>query len=252
MNARRYVLSLLVLWVGCGGDDEEKARTPAEFCAEWAEAACSPETVSACQAADAATCRKSQALACIRLVPESYSDEMGDACIAAVKAAYADGDLRGEELATVGRLSGPCASIIRGPKAKGESCSSTTECQASGGLTCVRKSDSAKGTCQVAEEVAGGRDCEAAQKTCAAGFYCDGENCLEAKDVGESCKIPEECGPDRFCSDDGECEAGRKTGAECTADDQCNTGICLDYEGKMVCTDRIVLTRSEPACNDLR
>lgn len=252
MNARYHVFGLLVLALGCGcRDDEDKPRTPSEFCSDWAEAACSAETVSACQADGVESCRKSQALACKGFVPDSFSDEMGDACIAAVKAAYADGDLRGDELKTVGRLSGPCAAIIRGPKVKGEACSTTSACAAAA-HTCVRKSDQTLGTCQIAEEVAGGRDCSAAQKTCGIGFYCDGDNCVEAKDVGESCTIPEQCGSGNFCSDAGKCEAGRKIGSECSSDEECSNGVCLEYDGEMTCADRIVLSRSEPVCQDLR
>jgi hypothetical protein len=175
---------------------------------------------------------------------------MGEACIGAVKAAYADADLKSDELATVLRLAGPCASIIRGPEAVGESCDTDRDCDASAGFTCVRAVDR-QGTCQKAEVTQGGRDCSALQKTCEAGFFCDGEYCVEAKDPDAACTIHEQCGTG-FCNESGKCEAPRKVGASCTEDRQCGEGVCYTFENNESCTDRIILARSEPLCDELR
>jgi hypothetical protein len=32
---------------------------------------------------------------------------------------------------------------------------------------------------------------------------------------------------------------------------QCSAGICYEFEGELTCTDRIVLSRAEPLCDDL-
>jgi hypothetical protein len=229
-----------------------KNRTRSEFCVDWANAACSKETVSACQAADGAACRKSQESACLALVPDNFSDAMGDACITAVQNAYSDADLKGDELSTVLSLGGPCGLIIRGSKGPGESCSTHRDCDAPAGFACVRKPDQPNGTCQKPEVAEAGRNCAAAQKVCVSGFYCNGGNCIESKAAGETCTTHEECGTTGFCNDGGKCEVRAKVSAECTSDIQCSSGVCYEFENKKTCTDRIVLARSEPLCKDLR
>jgi hypothetical protein len=234
--------------LSCG--DDKKDRTREEFCRDWATAACSEEVVSLCQAEEE-ECRQTQEDFCRDLVPEDFSDAMGDACINAVERAYEDGDLEGEELAVVLKLGAPCDKLIVGEKTSGQSCDSNSDCDAAGGFECVRKSDSENGKCEVPEVVKPGLDCSAAQATCEEGFYCDGDNCIGAKDPGETCTIQEECGVEAFCNDDGECEELRDTGAECTQDYQCSDGVCLEYEGETSCTDRIRLARAEPLCDEL-
>lgn len=250
MNRRLYLLGVGLL-LGCG-EDEPKERTRAEFCADWAEAACSEETLSACQAANASACQDSQTAACLDLVPAGFSDAKGDACIDAVRAAYQDGDLRDEELGVVFNLSGPCAQIIKGPGDVGDDCTDTSDCNAPDGLTCVKKGTDDEGTCQKAVTVAAGRDCSEPEQVCAEGFYCDGENCVEAEAEGGDCSTHDQCASGLYCSQAGECEAGREVSETCSSDAECESGVCLaDADGK-VCTDRVVLARSEPICDTLR
>jgi hypothetical protein len=186
------------------------------------------------------------------LVPDGFSDATGDECIAAVKKAYEDADLKSAELATVLRLGAPCDQLVIGPKGLGESCTARSECDTSIGLECVRKSNAEHGTCQHPEPVGGGRSCTAAQKTCEAGFYCNGDNCIEAKSVGSTCTIQEECAPAGFCNDAGQCEKGLATSDPCTADRECATGICYEFVDGKVCTDRLRISRTDPICDDLR
>jgi hypothetical protein len=250
MNTHRYLFCCLLLCIACG-DDEPEARTHEEFCRDWAAAACTSEVVDVCQAEGPEECRQTQEDFCRDLVPEDFSDHEGDACIDAVSAAYEDGELRGDELATVLKLGPPCDRLIVGPKSEGQSCSERTDCDLSTGFECVRKAGLEDGTCQLAELIEAGRDCEAVQATCETGFYCDGENCVEAKDAGDVCMIQEECGEEGYCSAEGECVARGGTGTPCTADLQCSEGICYEFEGEQTCTDRIVLSRAEPLCDEL-
>ena len=249
MRREAYLLFIGLVF-GCGEDAHERTRT--EFCADWADAACSAQTVSACQAADAAACQKSQTSACLDLVPEGFSDAKGGACIDAVKAAYQDGDLRGDELGVVFKLEGPCASIIKGPGAAGDDCDSDRDCNAPEGLVCVRKGSTEEGTCQKPVVVAAGRDCSGAAKVCDEGFYCNGENCIESKPSGRDCLLQEECASGLFCNQEGKCQAGRKVSESCESDLECQSGICLTDGDETVCTDRVVLARSEPICDTLR
>jgi hypothetical protein len=232
--------------------DDKEPRTREEFCRDWAAAAWSEETVSACQAESAEECRHAQEGFCRDLVPEKgFSDAFGDVCIDAVSAAYEDADLEDDELGTVLKLAEPCDKLIAGPKARGESCSSNSDCDAPAGYVCVKKSDDEKGSCEIPEPAEAGRDCSAAQKTCPSGFYCDGKNCVESKDVGDECTIQEECGETGYCHS-GKCAARVAVNAKCTEDYECSSGICYEFEGDKTCTDRIRLARAEPICEDLR
>ena len=254
MSFQRIGLGLLMaLSFSCNGDDdkEEAPRTRDDFCREWAEAACSTETVSACQAPDAASCQDAQKDACRELVPTSFSDAMGQACIDAVKKAYADADLTASELKVVLGLADPCNRLIKGDKDKGEDCDANTECDGPAGYVCIRHADASTGTCQIAEAVGGGKDCSAKQKVCETGFYCDGENCLESKDAGDDCTIQEQCGTAAFCNASGKCETKHKVSTACTSDRECSDGVCYEFEGKKSCTDRVRLGRGEPLCEDL-
>jgi hypothetical protein len=253
MNVHRIGLGLLlVLSLSCKADDEKKPRTREEFCADWAKAACSDETVSACQAEDAVSCRDTQEDACRKLLPEDFSDEMGQECIDAVKKAYADADLRGDELKTVLSLGEPCDKLIKGDKDEGEDCDSNADCDGPAGYECIRHSDADTGTCQVAQVVGAGKDCSSEQKICEPGFYCNGDNCIEAKDEGDDCTIQEQCGDSAFCNADKKCETKHKVSTKCTSDIECADGICYEYAGEKTCTDRIRLGRGEPLCEELK
>jgi hypothetical protein len=223
------------------------------FCQQWARAACSDAVVSACQASNADDCRQSQEKFCHALVPNDVPAGVArNECIAAVGAAFKDADLRGDELALVLRLGGSCARVVTGSSRTGEDCSASNDCEVARGYTCVKKSDSETGTCQIPQVVDPGRDCQGAAKTCSDGFFCDGHNCIETLMTGESCIIEEECGNDGFCDDSGHCVARRAVNESCQSDIECERGICSDFEGSQVCTDRVVLSRADPVCANLR
>jgi len=223
-----------------------------EFCQQWATAACSSAVVSACQASNAEECRQTQAELCRTLMPAEISTTGRDSCIAAVAAAYRDADLSDAELTVVLRFGGPCARTVVGPSGVGEECSAPTDCDLAHGYTCVRKADGSPGTCQMADIVDPGRDCRAAEKTCSTGFFCDGHNCIEALMAGEACSIHEQCGEDGFCNAAGQCAARRKVNDSCESDIECADAICAELAGERVCTDRVVLSRADPVCTNLR
>ncbi|HKP62248.1 MAG TPA: EB domain-containing protein [Polyangiales bacterium] len=250
MKLKYLVLVSMLAVLAC--EEDKEPRTHEQFCRDWAAAACTEETVSACQASSPEECRQSQEDFCRDLVPsKGFSDQFGDVCIDAVGAAYEDADLEDEEIATVLRLGEPCDKLIAGEKERGESCDSNTDCDAPAGYVCVMKSDKATGTCEIPQEVEAGRDCSAAQKTCPSGFFCNGDNCVESRDVGDACKIQEECGDTAYC-DKGKCAARVGVNGTCREDYECESGICYEYDGKKSCTDRIRLARAEPICEDLR
>lgn len=244
-----FVLS--TLW-GCG-EDKKPPRSREAFCRDWAAAACSKDVLSVCQAESAETCHDSQVAFCKTLLPDDFADVMGDECIEAVKDAYKDADLKASELAVVLRLAAPCDQLVVGPKEENESCKDRSDCDTSLGLECVRKAGEDEGKCEIPEQVGAGRSCAAAQKTCEVGFYCDGKNCIEAKEIGDDCTIQEECGEAGFCGTDGVCAERLALSKTCEHDLECATGICYeDGSGDKVCTDRIRLARADPLCDTLR
>ncbi len=235
-----------------GSKDPPSPRTRTQFCLDWATAACNAKVVSVCQAADADACRMSQQSFCLSIVPTSFSDQRGAVCIAAVKAAYADADLDAAELVTVRSLGVPCDQLVVGPKGRGVTCAKHDDCDTAAGFDCVYKASAAGGTCQMPEDVSPGEVCAAAQQVCTSGFFCDGKHCVAALDVGEACASQEECGDKGFCAGSNVCAARFAVDHACSDDGQCLAGICYDFATDQVCSDRIVLSRSEPICDDLR
>ena len=234
-------------------EDDPSAETREGFCDRWAAAACSADVVSACQAADADACRLSQEGFCLDLVPlTGFADERADACVDAVGDAYADSDLTPDELDTVLRLGAPCDRLVRGPSVTGESCTSRLDCDGPAGFDCVIKGSAATGSCQKPLVVEAGRDCSADNAVCTAGFYCDGDNCIEGHDLGEMCVRDEECGAG-YCNASGVCSEGLSVDTACTGDEQCASGVCYQFSAtERVCTDRVRLSRTDPICEDLR
>lgn len=244
-----FGLSLFLF--SCSGDDA-KPRTREVFCQEWAVQACSSAVVSACQATSAETCRLTQQGFCMNLVPNTFSDESADACLAAVGAAYADADLTGDELATVLELGAPCNRVVGGAAGRGETCANDGDCSGSA-LECVIKGGQSAGTCQVPEAVGAGLKCAAAQQVCVPGFYCNGANCIEAKGEGETCTNDQECGADGWCGADGLCASRLAVNEACTSSNQCLSSLCYSFASvDRTCIDRLRLSRSEPVCADLR
>ena len=228
-----------------------KPAPEADFCEQWAKAACTDAVISACQASDEKECQNTQAAFCHELAPDELASAGRSECIAAVGSAYRDADLRGDELALVLRFGGVCARTVVGPSAKDDDCESSQDCDVARGYTCVLKADSGKGTCQIAEEVDPGRDCRAAEKSCQEGFFCDGQHCVEMLAAGDSCAIHAQCGAEGFC-DSGKCAQRRAVNDSCQEDIECARGICSELAGEKVCTDRVVLSRADPLCANLR
>lgn len=224
----------------------------ADFCEQWAKAACTDAVISACQASDEKECQNTQTEFCRGLAPEELASAGREECIAAVGSAYRDADLRGDELALVLRFGGVCARTVVGPSAKDDDCVSSSDCDLARGYSCVLKADSGKGTCQIADEVDPGRDCRAAEKSCGEGFFCDGQHCVEMLVAGDACTIHAQCGEAGFCDGSGKCAQRRAVNDSCQEDLECARGICSELAGEKVCTDRVVLSRADPLCANLR
>jgi hypothetical protein len=244
---------LALTFASCSMEDDDGFSTPSSFCRSWASAACSNEVVSACQAAEAEDCRASQTSFCLDQLPETnFSGARADECIQAVKDAYSDADLTADELAVVLRFAAPCDRLVLGSSVEGEVCASSRDCDGPG-LDCVFKGGSASGTCQFGETVGAGQDCRAVNATCEEGFYCNGDNCIAGKRLGEACSSNAQCGSTGFCGLTSVCEARRAVSESCGFDDQCTSGLCYQISASdQVCADRVRLSLTEPLCADLR
>jgi hypothetical protein len=247
-------LSASLAFSACSSSDDDEPKTPESFCARWARAACSPEVVSACQAANESDCQESQAAFCLNALPAgAFSGARAAQCIEAVEAAYADADITSDELHTVLRFAAPCDQLVRGIRAEGEACGSRDDCDAPDGFDCVFKGDETTGTCQLPQMIGAGRDCSAANAVCEPGFYCNGENCIAGESVGDPCTYHAQCGPEGYCGLTSVCQARAGVGSPCGFDEQCASGVCYRFSAtEQVCTDRLRLSRSEPICEDLR
>lgn len=237
---------------GSGGREPSQPAPAADFCEDWARAACSNAVVSACQASDETECQETQAEFCRGLIPTELASSGRDTCINAVRLAYRDADLRGDELALVLRFQGACARLIVGDRAEGDECVSSTDCDIARGYSCVRKADTGAGTCQIAKTVEPGRGCREAEESCEEGFFCDGRYCVEMLPTAESCTIHEQCGVDGFCDESGKCAERRAVNDSCQEDLECATGICSELGDERLCTDRVLLSRADPLCANLR
>jgi hypothetical protein len=237
---------------GTGGREPSRPAPAADFCEDWARAACTDAVVFACQASDETECQKTQTEFCRGLIPTELATSGRDACISAVGLAYRDADLRGDELALVLRFQGACARLIIGESAQGAECTSSSDCDIARGYSCVRKADTGAGTCQIAESVEPGRSCREPEESCEEGFFCDGRYCVETLPVAEACSIHEQCGADGFCDESGKCAERRDVNDSCQEDVECATGICSELDDEKLCTDRVVLSRADPLCTNLR
>lgn len=244
------LVSAVLCFTACKEEEEPAPRTRGDFCRDWAAAACNDEVVSVCQAADIEACIDTQEDYCETIAPERFSGARSDKCIEAVANAYSDADLTASELLTVRLLDEPCHQLSSGTRGEGQSCTMRDDCETAAGFDCVMKSDRMTGTCEVPEVVDPGEDCEADQQVCTEGFFCNGENCIAARDPGDPCMHHEEC-DDGYCDADGTCAEGLSIREACEEDAQCAEGICFDFGDARECTDRIVLSRGVPICDDL-
>jgi hypothetical protein len=243
----------------CSSTKKRQSTTPkqteATFCTDWAKAACNSKVVTACAAADADSCVEKQSAFCLNNLPPHYDATNAPGCIAAVKAAYADGQLTSEELTVVRNFGAPCDELNKGPSGEGETCSNDDDCNTLEHLRCIVKPDQSVGTCQVPVEVGGGFSCTQANETCVEGFYCDGSNCLARKGAGATCNELAPCLEDFSCLGDpgaATCQEKGNASAACTENVECKSDICAkNAAGSGKCVDQVVLAPTELICSDL-
>jgi hypothetical protein len=255
----------LATFLSCSGsaEDPEAQRLAlvadaAGLCDEWAKAACNETVIRRCAARDAAACEATQRRYCERLVPaESYDPADAWACVEAVRSAYQDGELTRTERGVVAELASPCAALFEGDKKEGQSCARSSECDGNEGLSCVTRAGHALGTCQFAELIDGGYECQREYQECAHGFYCDGTHCLARGSSGDACSEETPCAKALNCVEQDArrvCRPKLASGESCSAEDECASGLCVRTPGaeRGWCAATLVLSPIEAQCDHLR
>lgn len=255
-----FVLCFLLGTGGCSSTEMEPDpnATVSGFCGNWAKAACSDSVVLACSGADKVDaaltdhCVLSQRDYCETLLPpKGYSSQFATQCLNAVKAAYSDGKLDADEIATVRHRGAPCNHLIKGAQAAGDLCGSDDECDTLKNYLCVFKSG--EGRCQIPTLVDAGKSCSALGATCSTGYYCGvDEACVESKGEGDKCTDTFQCDTGLECTAS-KCVA-RKAPTSCTQDQDCPSNVCdipamSDSGG---CVSKITLAFSTGLCENLR
>jgi hypothetical protein len=267
----KCLISLLAagLFFGCtidatGPSDSADAafRNATSFCNQWAKAACNSKVVMRCNQPSANDCIENQSAFCETLVPAGYSSKNAQECIDAVKKAYADAELIGDELTLVLRLGGACSHLIAGPGKAGDACSVRTDCDTVHNYDCVIKSGDTMGSCEIPVLKSAGDACDDAQAVCEQGSYCaaladgSGSVCAASKAEGKTCHANAECDPSTLCSiadgdTSGTCKPKLDLGADCTADTDCASGFCYTTADSSICANDLVVATGTPLCDDL-
>ena len=256
-------LLALTLPLGCTVEEDTPPNplaTPSGFCKAWAENACQPLVLEDCNTPAPEDCQGTQSEFCLDIIPRAYSSEHAKECLAAVKAAYKDGDLTAEELAVVIKLAAPCDQLSKGIATDGESCEKNDDCNTADGFSCIIKLGASEGTCAEPEEVAAGEACDGPAQVCAEGYFCTGEYCVVNKKPGAACDGDFQCKPEDHCAPDATdatistCQARAALSDDCTSDQDCQSSYCAiakdETTGK--CASKIRLSLNEPLCDNLR
>jgi hypothetical protein len=254
-------LLTLTLPFGCNSEEDAPPDPLAKregFCEAWAKSACQQTVVDACDSGSIDDCVDAQSDYCLSLIPESYGSKRAKECLAAVKAAYKDADLTSEELEIVLKLGAPCDQLSKGIVEEGGTCEGPNDCNTAGGFVCVTKLGAAEGSCEEPEEIPAGNDCSGDAAVCAEGYFCNGDDCVARRATGKACDGDYECKVEDRCvfateGEPGVCTARVELNEACTADDDCQSHLCVIESGATEgeCASRIRLSRSEPLCDHL-
>jgi hypothetical protein len=246
----------LSLPLGCTVEEDpppDPLATVQGFCQAWAESACQPDVVKFCNAKSAEACQVTQSEFCRGIMPSNYTSQRAGDCLTAVKNAYADATLEGEEIPIVLRLAAPCDKLSKGTRTSGQSCDDDSECDTAGGFSCIRKLGATTGVCAEPEEAAAGDACDGPTLVCKAGYFCNGENCVAYKKTGGSCEGDYQCKLEDHCvkeadAETGTCELRADLNEACGQDADCQSGYCAEE----VCVATIRLSQTDPLCKSLR
>jgi hypothetical protein len=244
----QYILGLFLLGA-CNSTDVDTDKgldpiqTPGGFCDKWGEAACNPTVVTNCVAANAAACVAKQKLFCESLLASKglsgpFVLAKANACVDAVRTAYATATLTAAGKDTVLQLGYPCDTLE------------------------VEGTDSGTSGCGATVCKTGGQTCGGADEACVPGFYCNGTYCIESPGGGASCCVGfAGCAPTISCQVAYLCSGaeGAQTciprqdvSGSCTQDAECKQGLLCSAQTNGICVQTLPLNANEPVCQNLR
>jgi hypothetical protein len=250
-----FLLALgLAVAAGCSSDQpgpdagNSRIRTEDGFCTEWARVVCNANVVSACDF-DVESCREWERQYCRDLVPAGYRpSDYAEECIDAAKTAFSDATITAEEASEVLNLCGDCSRLVDGGAAEGDACSSDFDCDMVEDNRCVIKPGAVEGTCQVPTPAAGGQRCTGLAVVCDEGNYCNGQNCVEVLESGDTCTNDAECGSAALCvlgaDSTGSCTPKLAARQPCTTGLECLSGFCVNE----ICRLDVELSLDVPFC----
>ena len=262
------LVSLAVVMSACGASDDPvtyKYPTYEDFCTARAQAECS-ETVQTRCTADAKSCVDKRTSACLteKRSDASYQPAAADDCLSKVSSAYSDDQVTPEELHDMAEA---CEHLFSGSRAVGQTCQAPYQCAPDGGATCVIPNGKTDGTCQVPVPKEAGDACGPADSVCAEGLFCTSSEphvCAKRYDVGQACSRSLLCKETLSCAlasdDSGTCQEKAGIGSACHGDADCASDLCAtvricqgdDCQVKQQCVGAIILTPSDPFCEQFR
>lgn len=205
------------------------------FCQAVAEAVCNENVVEACYgssqaslADDTQSCREQYARQpnC-NPAGFDYHSAGAEACIAAMKDAYADSKLTAADLTAVADA---CLPVFSKGGPVGSLCDIDSDCDGALGLRCVIKPGQI-GSCQDPETIGPGLSCVGEAQRCEEGFYCGSDAaCIQRPGPGQGCDDAKPCVEDALCIDM-MCTAKTPNGGACQQDGECLEGFCIKATG---------------------
>jgi hypothetical protein len=236
----------------CGGSDAD-LTTLQGFCQALAQADCSSVVVTACYGSDDTTiATDTQSCITARSAPEScnptglpYNSAYAQPCIDAHTAAYQNTSLMATDLQNIEQA---CVPVFNNGGQVGATCTADTDCDAGSGYSCIVHLS--KGTCEVPIMTAAGSSCADPAAQCADGNYCEASaNCVNDPSQGEACGAGIPCGTGLRCdATSSMCSAQLPDQSACSADSDCQGGICIATTTSGLCAATYTFALDSPTC----
>lgn len=251
------VTAALSLGAACGSSDSDppgvtyKYPDVASLCDAGATAQCSASLVQHC-ATTADDCHAVRVQLCKAQTPSTltYRPAQADACIDALRAAYADATLTADEQRVINAA---CSVVFEGTGTAGATCDADVDCHLSQSFVCVKKGST--GMCEVPKAVSAGDSCSAADAACTLGTHCNPTSLHCDKDgvLGDPCNATAPCDAATTCdAASTKCIARLADGTACHTDSECQGGICLVVGASQRCASAQNFSAGDPACDAFR
>lgn len=255
---------------GCSSDSKPTQEAPAApkypdlgaFCAAIGNAECSDSILTSCGVPDKTTCAGAVQATCVSGTGDvtfgrntgNYQPSKGDACVAAVQAAYADAKVTAAEYGT---LRAACDLAFSALRPVGYECSIDADCDITSGLICTVAGSKKK--CAAPGTKGKGDDCT--QAACMPPLVCGPSNfCVSGRDQGSPCTaVSDPCSAGLLC-ENSVCVARHGTNTSCLANEECASGFCArvpDISNPMMlnpnarlCEEALVYGTGAPLCQN--